>query len=85
MVVIGMKVPPAGFAPESDVIQTSMLDTRINPTVFIAQPKFWIPVVVGAVGGGIATGIVLTRNGSGVATIPPPAVCASSGKVKCGK
>jgi hypothetical protein len=85
MVVIGMKVPPAGFAPESDVIQASMLDTRINPTVFIAQPKFWIPVVAGAVGGGIAAGIVLTHNGGSSTVIPPPAVCASSFNVKCAK
>jgi hypothetical protein len=85
MVVIGMKVPPAGFAPESDVVQASMLDTRINPTVFIAQPKFWIPVVVGAVGGGIATGIVLTHNGGSSTVIPPPAVCAAAFSVKCAK
>jgi FecR-like protein len=86
MVVIGLKVPPAGFAPESEVIQTSMLDTRINPVVFVAQPKFWIPVVAGVVGGGIAAGIVLTHNGgSSTPTIPPPAVCAASFNAKCGK
>jgi hypothetical protein len=62
-----------------------MLDTRINPTIFIAQPKFWIPVVAGAVGGGIAAGVVLTHNGGSSAAIPPPAVCASSFNVKCGK
>lgn len=84
MVVVGLKVPPAGFAPESEVIQASMLDTRINPTVFIAQPKFWIPIVAGVVGGTV-TGIVLINRGGSSPTIPPPAVCADSGKVKCGK
>jgi hypothetical protein len=89
MVVIGLKVPPAGFPPESEVIHASMLDTRINPTVFIAQPKFWIPVVAGAVGGGIAAGVVLTHNnGSSAANIPPPVTCGAvagaAGRAKCG-
>jgi hypothetical protein len=89
MVVIGLKVPPAGFPPESEVIHASMLDTRINPTVFIAQPKFWIPVVAGAVGGGIAAGIVLTHNGgSSTPNIPPPVTCGAVagavGRAKCG-
>jgi hypothetical protein len=90
MVVVGLKVPPAGFPPESEVIQASMLDTRINTTVFVAQPKFWIPVVAGAVGGGIAAGIVLTHsNGSSASTstIPPPATCGvvTAGRAKCGQ
>jgi hypothetical protein len=75
LVVIGTKVPPAGFPPESEVIQASMQDTNVNPRpgpVVIAQPKIWIPIVVG-IAGGIATGIVLTRGGG--SSIPPPVVC----------
>jgi hypothetical protein len=71
LVVIGLKVPPEGFAPESEVMQASMQDTNVNPRVLIAQPKVWIPIVTGVLGG-IATGIVLTRGGS---SIPPPVVC----------
>jgi hypothetical protein len=87
MVVVGMKVPAAGFPPESEVIQASMQATKINPAVFIAQPHFWIPALVGAVGTGIAVGVVVSHNGgsSTPANIPPPAVCAASGRVKCAK
>jgi hypothetical protein len=73
LVVIGTKIPPAGFPPESEVIRASMVDTNVNPRpVFIAQPKVWIPIV-GVLAGGIATGIVVTRGGS--SAIPPPVVC----------
>jgi hypothetical protein len=76
LVMIGLKLPPEGLAPESDIIQGSMQDTNVNPhPVMIAQPKFWIPIVA-AIGGGIATGIVLTRGG-GPAAIPPPVVCGA--------
>ena len=90
MVVIGLKIPPEGFAPESEVIHASMLDTRINPTVFIAQPKVWIPIVAG-VAGGVAAGVVLTHNGgSSSPTIPAPVTCGAVvaagavGRAKCG-
>jgi hypothetical protein len=73
LVVIGTKIPPAGFPPESEIIRASMVDTNVNPRpVFIAQPKVWIPIV-GVLAGGIATGIVVTRGGS--SAIPPPVVC----------
>jgi hypothetical protein len=76
LVVIGLKVPPEGFPPESEVIQASMLDTNVNPPpapVFIAHPKVWIPILAGVVGG-LTTGLVLTYTG-GSSTIPPPVVC----------
>jgi len=74
LVMIGLKLPPEGLASESEVIQASMQDTNVNPhPVLIAQPKVWIPIVA-AIGGGIATGIVLTRGG-GPAAIPPPVTC----------
>jgi hypothetical protein len=73
LVVIGMKVPPEGFPPESEVIRASMQATNVNPhLVFIARPKVWVPIVAGVLGG-VATGIVVTR-GSG-SSIPPPVVC----------
>jgi len=81
MVVIGLKVPPGGFPPESEVIQASMQDTNVNPPpapVFIAHPKVWIPIVVGVVGG-LTTGLVLTYTG-GSSSIPPPVVCGPSPK-----
>lgn len=81
LVVIGTKIPPGGFPPDSEVIRASMQDTNVNPRVFIAQPKVWIPIVAGAAAG-IATGIVLTHGSS--ATIPPPAVCGPP-MVRCGK
>ncbi len=84
MVVIGVTVPPAGFPPESEVIRASMLDTNVNPPVFIAQPKVWIPIVVGIAGGGIAGGIVATNGGGSSPTIPPPATCGG-GRQKCGR
>ena len=78
LVVIGLKVPPAGFPPESEVIQASMVDTNVNPRpVPIAQPKVWVPLVVG-VAGGIATGVVLTRGGG--SSIPPPVVCGAAAR-----
>jgi hypothetical protein len=73
LVVIGTKIPPGGFPPESEVIQDSMIDTNVNPRpVAIAQPKIWIPIV-GVIAGGIATGIVVSRGGG--SSIPPPVVC----------
>jgi hypothetical protein len=84
MVVIGLTVPPAGFPPESEVIRASMLDTNVNPPVFIAQPKVWIPIVVGIAGGGIAGGIMATNGGGSSPTIPPPATCGG-GRQKCGR
>jgi FecR protein len=75
LAVIGMKVPPGGFPPESEVIRASMQDTNVNPhPVFIAHPKVWIPIVAGVLGG-IATGLVVTHGGGSSATIPPPVVC----------
>jgi hypothetical protein len=74
LVMIGLKLPAEGLASESEVIHASMQDTNVNPhPVIIAQPKVWIPIVT-AIGGGIATGIVLTRGG-GPPAIPPPVVC----------
>jgi hypothetical protein len=75
MVVVGLKVPPLGFQPEQEVIRASMEDTLVNPRppVAIAQPKVWIPIVAGVIGGTVA-GIVVTRGG-GSNTIPPPVVC----------
>jgi hypothetical protein len=76
LVVIGLKAPPEGFPPESEVIQASMQDTNVNPPpapVFIAHPKVWIPILAGVVGG-LTTGLVLTYKG-GSSPIPPPVVC----------
>ena len=82
LVVIGMKAPPEGFSPESEVISASMEDTNVNPhPVFIAHPKVWIPIVAG-VAGGLATGLVLTYGGGSSATIPPPVVCNAMPKVR---
>jgi hypothetical protein len=76
LVVIGLKPPPAGFPPESEVIQASMQDTNVNPRVVITQPKVWIPIVAG-VAGGLAAGLVLTYGG-GSSAIPPPVVCGGA-------
>ena len=81
LVVIGMKVPPGGFPPESEVIRASMQDTNVNPPVFIAHPKVWIPIVAG-VAGGLAAGLVLTYGGGSSATIPPPVVCNAVPRVR---
>src|SRR5580658_6596223 len=84
LVVIGLQVPPGGFPPDPEVIRTSMEDTNVNPQpVLIAQPKIWIPIL-GAVAGGIATGIVLTR-GNGSSSIPPPVVCNIAPRGQCAK
>jgi len=82
--VIGTEVPPAGFAPESEVIHASMVDTNVPATALVAAPKFWIPVVAGVVGGGIAGGIAATRGG-GSPVIPPAVTCGAVGSIKCGK
>jgi hypothetical protein len=77
LVVIGMKIPPGIFPPESEVIRASMEDTNVNPRpVFVAHPRVWLPIV-GGIAGGIAAGIVYGRGGSS-ATIPPPVVCGVS-------
>jgi hypothetical protein len=74
LVVIGLKAPPEGFPPESEVIQASMQDTNVNPHVaVIAQPKVWVPIVGGLLGG-LTAGLVLTYTG-GSSAIPPPVVC----------
>jgi ferric-dicitrate binding protein FerR (iron transport regulator) len=81
MVVIGLKLPPEGFPPESEVIQASMQDTdvntHVNPHTVIARPKVWIPIVVG-LAGGLATGLVLTYGGG--SSVPPPAVCSPASR-----
>ncbi len=81
LVVIGMKAPPGGFAPESEVIHASMQDTNVNPHVFIAHPKIWIPILAG-VAGGLATGLVLTYGGGSSAAPPPPVVCDAAPRVR---
>ena len=83
MVVVGLKVPPVGFPPESEVIRASMEDTNVNPRppVLIAQPKVWVPIVAGIIGGTVA-GIVVTRGSGTAATIPPPVVCDALGRVR---
>ncbi len=82
LVVVGLKPPPEGFLPDSEVIQASMVDTNVNPhPVFIAQPKVWIPIVVGVVGGTVG-GILGTRGGSSAATIPPPVVCDAAPRAR---
>jgi hypothetical protein len=75
LVMVGLKLPPEGLAPESEVIQASMQDTNVNPRpVIIAQPKVWIPIL-GVVVGGVVTGVVVSTRGGGSAAIPPPVVC----------
>jgi len=82
LVVIGMKAPAEGFAPESEVIQASMQATNVNPHVaVIAHPKVWIPILAG-VAGGLATGLVLTYGGGSSATPPPPVVCNSVARAR---
>ncbi|HYW39978.1 MAG TPA: FecR family protein [Terriglobales bacterium] len=81
LVVIGMKAPAEGFPPESEVIRASMQDTNVNPHVFIAHPRVWIPIMAG-VAGGIAAGIVVTRGGESSAAIPPPVVCDAMPRVR---
>lgn len=87
MVVVGLKVPAAGFPPEPEVIHASMLDTNINPHILFVAPKIWIPVVGGIVGGGIAGGWIATHGGSPAAApvIPAPVTCGAIGGIKCGK
>jgi hypothetical protein len=87
MVVIGLKIPPEGFPPESEAIQASMQDTDVNPHVsphvVIARPKVWIPIVT-VLAGGLAAGLVLTYGGG--SSVPPPVVCgaASRGRAQAG-
>lgn len=76
LVVIGTKIPPEGFPPDSQIIRVSMEDTNVNPRVFIAHPKVWVPIV-GIAAGGIAGGIYATQGG-GSSAIPPPAVCGAA-------
>ena len=75
LVVVGLKIPPAGFPPESEVIQASMQDTNVNhpPAAAISHPRVWIPIVAG-LAGGLTAGLVLTYTG-GSSSIPPPVVC----------
>jgi len=84
MVVIGTTLPPAGFPPESDMIRASMIDTNVPAASLIAAPKFWVPVAVGVVGGGIAGGWVATHSG-GSPVIPPAVTCGAVGRIRCGK
>jgi len=75
LVMVGLKLPPEGLAPESEIIQASMQDTNVNPRpVIIAQPKVWIPIL-GVVVGGVVTGVVVSTRGGGSAAIPPPVTC----------
>src|ERR1019366_1995966 len=75
MVVIGLKGPPEGFAPESGVIEALLRDTdvnpHVNPHVVLARPKVWIPIVT-ALAGGLTAGLVLTYGGG--SSVPPPVV-----------
>ena len=80
LVVIGLKPPPAGFPPESEVTRASMQDTNVNPRAVITQPKVWIPIVAG-LAGGLAAGLALTYGG-GSSAIPPPVVCGASPKAR---
>jgi len=86
-VVIGAKIPPEGFPPDSDIIRASMEDTNVNPRPLIAHPRVWVPIV-GVVAGGIAGGTYWATQG-GSSSIPPPAVCGAaqrrSGQPPCKK
>jgi hypothetical protein len=85
MAVVGTEIPPAGFPAESEMIHVSMVDTNVPATAIVAAPKFWIPVVAGVVGGGIAGGIVATQGGGSPAVIPPAVTCGAVGRIKCGR
>jgi hypothetical protein len=86
MVVIGLKAPPGGFPPESEVMRASMQDTLVNPPVFLAAPvtHVWLPILIAApIVGAVVAPIVLGNTPSHF--IPPTVTCGAVGRIKCEK
>jgi len=89
VVEIGLEVPAAGFATDSEVIQTSIVDTNIKaPAVALAAAH---PVLVQGLLFGVVAGVIGTAAGVALSqtpnyhstTIPPPVVCGANTRAKC--
>jgi hypothetical protein len=90
-VVIGNEVPPGGFPPESEMIQTSMAETNVAVASLgfaAAHPILIHALLFGAVAGavGSAAGVAATQSTTfhPAAPIPPPVVC-NMPRAKCGQ
>ncbi len=90
MVVIGTQIPPAGFAPESEVIQTSMTETNLAGIGLVAAHPLLIQglllgFVAGAVGTAVGVAASHTNTFHPPSAIPPPVVCGANPRAKCGQ
>jgi len=92
MVVIGNEIPPAGFPPESEMIQVSMAETNVAVTSLgfaVAHPilihTLLYGVVAGAVGGAVGVAATQSPGFTPSTAIPPPVVCGASVRAKCGR
>jgi hypothetical protein len=93
VIVIGAEIPPAGFPPESEMIQTSIAETNVSVAGmgFAAAHPILIHgllfgVVAGAIGG--AVGVAVSQSPTfHPSTIPPPVVCGASigARASCGR
>lgn len=91
MVVIGNEIPPAGFPPESEMIQISMAETDVATTSLgfaAAHPILIHTILYGVVAGavGTAAGVAATQTTTFHSNvIPPPVVCGANVRAKCGQ